>query len=135
MTVIEELIALLLGATAVTDQAGRRVFPVSLPQGRTLPAATIYQVSSQPMYDDDGASGLTEDRYTVDCWGATYTAAKTLAAAVKATLSAYAGTPPGGSIALAFITLEDERDDRESGGDAESYPFRTSLDFIVTSQQ
>jgi hypothetical protein len=133
--VIEELISLLLGAGAVSSLASTRIYPGALPQSVAYPAAAVSQVSRVPVYDDDGASGLTEERYTVDCWGLTYTAAKGLARAVVATLSAYAGTPAGGSVELCFVTLEDERDDREAGGNSAEYPFRTSLDFIVWSKQ
>jgi hypothetical protein len=132
---LEETIALLLAAAGVSSLAGTRVYPVSLPQGVTYPAATVYQASATPIYDDDGEAGLREERITVDCWGLTYAAAKTLARAVTETLSAYTGTPPGGSVPIAFASLEDERDDREGGGNSATYPFRTSLDFILWSKQ
>jgi hypothetical protein len=110
-----------------------RVFPGSRPQGSALPAAVLNRISGGPLYADDGEVGLEQARIQIDCWAETYTAAKRLARAVTACLSAFEGTV--GTTAFEFIELENERDLREGGSDSASYPFRTALDFIVLARR
>lgn len=129
----EAIIARLLGDAGVLVLVGNRVFPVSRPQGSALPAATVMRISGAPIMDDGGESGLLDARIQIDCWGATYTSAKLLARAVLTSLSAFRGTV--GSTEFENIELDTERDSREGGGNAETYEFRTSLDFFVWSRR
>ena len=122
----EALIAHLLATSALAALIGTRLYPGSRPQGGTLPAITMNVISSTPGYSDDGEDGIQEDRVQFDCWGNTYTSAKTVAREVINSISAYQG-----GIFL-YITLELQHDIREGGTDDAEYPFRTSMDFIVT---
>lgn len=131
MGVEEAIINELLDTSAVTALTAQRIFPMSRRQGTTLPAVTVQMISRNIPYCDEGEVGLTEDRLQVDCWGATYSSAKAVARAVVEKLSAFDGSPSG--VEIQFAMLEDERDSREGGSGAESYLFRTSLDFIVWS--
>jgi len=125
----EALIAYLLAATAVSTLVGTRVVPYSLLQGSSLPAVTVQRISGAPLYADDGETGLENPRFQIDAWALTYSQAKTLARAVKDTLSAFAGTT--GGVLFQYIMLENEQDLREGGANAAEYRYRTSLDFIV----
>lgn len=118
---IEEVIAILLD----TGATGSRVYPVRLPQASPMPAIVVTTISNIPVYSDDGESGLSSGRVQVDCWGDTYSSAKTVARAVKASLSAYQGG------IFQNVLLDAERDLSESGSNSSEYRFRTSLDFIV----
>jgi hypothetical protein len=129
----EALIARLLGIAAVSGMVGTRVYPGSRPQGSALPAVVLNRISGGPLYADDGEVGLEQARIQIDCWAATYSAAKKLARAVTASLSAFEGTV--GETTFQLIELDIEQDLREGGGDAADYPFRTSLDFLVWAER
>jgi hypothetical protein len=129
----EAIIAKLLADSGVTAIVQARVFPVSRPQGTALPAVTVTRVSGGPEYADDGEAGLEEARIQIDCRADTYQAAKLLARAVTASLSAFQGTV--GATTFQDIELDIERDLRESGTNAADYPFRISLDFIVWAER
>jgi hypothetical protein len=129
----EALIARLLADSAVSGIAGTRVFPGSRAQGSALPAIVLNRISGAPLYADDGEVGLEQARIQIDCWGETYGAAKLLARAVTASLSAFEGTV--GMTTFQFIELDLEQDLREGGGDAADHPFRTSLDFLVWAER
>lgn len=112
--------------------AGGRVYPQSLPQDGArakYPALIVTRISGAPLYADDGEVGLSEPRIQVDCYGNTYTEAKDLADAVRPLLSAFDGNVNG--TVIQFVTLEDERDDREGGANAAEYPFRVIQDYLV----
>ena len=98
-----------------------------------LPAVVLTRISGGPLYADDGEVGLEQARIQVDCWAETYAAAKLLARAVAACLSAFEGTV--GATVFQFIELDIEQDLREGGGNAAAYPFRTALDFLVWAER
>jgi hypothetical protein len=129
----EAIIAKLLADSGVSTIVGNRVFPGSRPQASTLPALVLNRISGGPEYADDGEVGLEQARIQIDCWAATYGAAKKLARAVTASLSAFEGTI--GATTFQLIELDIERDLREGGGDTADYPFRTSLDFLVWAER
>lgn len=125
----EALIARLLADGGVAAIAATRVYPGARPQGSALPALVLNLISGAPVYDDQGEAGLFSARVQIDSWGATYTAAKLLARAVKNCLSGFVGTQ--GAIAFRNVLVEVERDLRETGSNEAQYEFRTSIDFIV----
>jgi hypothetical protein len=133
MQMEEAVIARLLAGSGVAAVVGTRVFPGAHPQGSALPAVVLNRISGGPLYADDGEVGLEQARIQIDCWAETYTGAKLLARVVTACLSAFDG--PVGATTFEFIELENERDLREGGGDAASYPFRTALDFVVLARR
>jgi hypothetical protein len=125
----QAIIARLLATGGVTAIAGDRVFPGARPPAAALPAVVFNVVSGAPVYTDDGDAGLAENRVQIDCWAETYTAAKELAVAVKASLSGFVGTVAG--VTFQNLLLITERDRREGGSNARDYLFRTLLDFTV----
>jgi hypothetical protein len=129
----EAIIARLLADSGLAAIVGTRVFPGSRPQGSALPAVVMNRISGGPLYADDGEVGLEQARIQIDCWAESYGEAKLLARAVTACLSAFDGTV--GATTFEFIELENERDLREGGSDAATYPFRTALDFVVLARR
>lgn len=124
------IIELLLAGPAVSALVGTRVYPLSRPQGAPYPVITVQRITGAPLYADDGEAGLINGRVQIDCYGETYPDAKTLAAAVKTTLSAVADVTAGG-VDFLYVLVEDERDIRETGSNQQDYPFRVSVDFDV----
>jgi hypothetical protein len=120
------LIAYLLASTPVAAVVAARVYPNDRPQGSAFPSITVTRISGGPLYADDGETGLDNGRVQVDCWALTYTAAKDLAALVRARLSGVHGVS-----GFQFIMLSDERDIREGGGNVAEYPFHVSQDYDV----
>jgi len=108
--------------------ASARVYPRRLPQGVTLPAITYALVSSGIEYQSAGQSSLETPRYQLDCWGATYLAAKTLAEELKARLSGFRGQMGTKTVTAAFIEGEREDDDPETQREC------VSLDVIIHHQ-
>lgn len=130
MSGIEEaVIQRLLADVTVAGLVGTRVFPGSLPQGEALPAIIFNRISGAPIYADEGEVGLDEARIQIDCYGVSYSAAKTLSRAVRASLSAFFGTSDG--VESLYLSLDIERDLREGGSNASEYRYRTSMDFIA----
>ncbi len=129
----EALIALLLADAGVAGIAAARIFPGARPQGSALPAVVLHRISGAPLYADDGEVGLEKARIQVDCWADTYAGAKLLARAVTAVLSGFEGT--AGATHFHIIELDAERDLRQGGANAEAYPFRTMLDFLVLAER
>jgi hypothetical protein len=125
----EGIIARLLATSGVTALVSTRIFPGRRPQASALPSIVLTTISGAPLYSDDGEAGLASARIQIDCWGATYTSAKTVARAVKAALSAFVGD--AGGITFQNILVDAERDFSEGGADAAEYLHRTNLDLIV----
>jgi hypothetical protein len=125
----EAIRARLLATASVTALVSQRVYCGARPQAGALPDIIINRISGAPVYTDQGESGLATARIQIDCWGLTYSSAKTVARAVIASLSAFFGTV--GSTTFQYILLDAERDFPEGGSNAAEYLFRTNLDFIV----
>lgn len=125
----QAVIEILLTAPAVSSVVGARVYPNGIPQGGVRPAVAVHTAGHQPLYDDAGEIDLARSRFQIDCQASTYLAAKSLARAVQTALSAYDGTIAGTDVQL--ITLEDERDFRESGANAAEYLHTVQLDFTA----
>lgn len=133
MSGIEEaIIQRLLDTNAVATIVGTRVFPGSKPQAAPLPAIVFNKISGAPIYSDAGEVGLDECRLQIDCWAATYSAAKELSRAARNSLSAFFGTSEG--VECLYITLDAERDLQEAGSNQAEYFYRTSLDFLVLNR-
>lgn len=85
------------------------VYPVTMPQGATLPGM-CYQFISEAQQRSHSGNSLSRRRLQVSCWGKTNAAAITLAASVKAALDL-------NQTGVELITAENMNDfvDPESG--------------------
>ena len=86
------LTARLKAAAGVTALVGTKTFPVMAPDKTELPYITYQTISDQSINHATGATEGNRDRIQVDCWGATYAAAKALAEAVKEALKNWTDT-------------------------------------------
>ena len=89
-----------------------------------LPRVVLFVISGGDDMTQDGPSGLCWRRVQVDCYGATYGAARLLSREVRAILSGYRGGIFNG------IFLDADRDGEMTDGPA-SVQARVSLDFMV----
>ena len=121
---MEELIRVqLLSTVAVTTLAGTRIDWGGNPQGTASPRICLWVISDSEGIAIDGPDGFSVGRIQVDCYGATYPAAKALARAVRAALDGFAGGD------LQLVRLIGTRDTREGGTNEAERLFRVSLDF------
>jgi hypothetical protein len=123
---MEELIrARLLAASGVTSLAGSRIDFGGNPQGTAYPRICLWTISDFEGLTISGPDGFSQGRVQADCYGLTYSSAKSLSRAVRAALDGYSG---GG---LQLVTLIGTRDTREGGANEAERPFRVSLDFAT----
>ena len=94
-----------------------------LGQGTALPRIVLWDISGNEGLTLDGADGVIRGRVQVDCYGAPYLQALTLARAVRGLLSGYRGGP----ITLMQLIGKGGRPE-EAGGDVIQ---RVTLDFAV----
>lgn len=127
----EALADRLLGATALTALTGTRVYWVRAPQNVAKPYVVMNRITGIRDMKSSGPSGLVESRVQVDCWGATYSSAKSVARQVEARLSGYKGTQSSVIFDGVFLVLEH---DGYSPDDTPDKLFRVSLDFIIFSK-
>jgi len=76
--------------TALTN-ASISAWPVEAKQGATLPYVVYRRISTMRNDTLSGAGTIENARIQFNCYGATYSASKTLAAAVNAAIAAYFG--------------------------------------------
>ena len=110
--------------SAATSAAGR-IYPLVLPQAPVLPAMTYQRVSGNRVKSLSGPSGLAHPRFQIDCWGATYNEAKTLAQEVRRVIDGYRGQM--GSIRVGGAIVLSDRDIHEP--EAEDY--RVTIDVTI----
>lgn len=109
VTDIEGAIYYLLAADAtVSGLVGTRIYPNLVPQAASLPAITYQQISGVREHTADGADGIVESRFQINCWASTYTGAKSLSDAVRKELDGYKGTVGSRNILFCFLADEDD---------------------------
>jgi hypothetical protein len=113
----QEIIQVLTAGSPLPTAAGNNVYALVLPDNSSLPAITFQRISSTPVNDLSGHSGLDQVRMQIDCWSRTYGGAKALAAQVRALMT------EAGFKAL----LATDRDDYES----DTQIYRSSTDYMV----
>lgn len=130
MTVIEEAIYTKLSSTdAVTDLVGTRIYPLKLPQNPTYPAITYGRVSARRGMTHDGPGDMAWPRFQFDCYGASYSAAKGVANAIRSTLNGFSGTVSTVNICAVFFMneVDDFNDDTEV--------YRIAVDFRIIHKE
>lgn len=108
MSVEAAIYDILSKASAVTAICGKRIYPIALPQGKSVPAVLFQQISSQDVVSTSGHDGLRTDRVQVTCWDDDPDGARTLAEAVRTALLAATGSHGGSTIR--YCSIEDEGD-------------------------
>jgi hypothetical protein len=123
------LLARLLATAGVTALVSTRINWLRRPQGEPLPCIVLHRIDGVPDVTHGGASGLVVSRVQVDCWGASFGSAKSIARAVQTAITAQTFTQ--GATRFDVILIADERD---STFDENNTPiFRTSLDLMIQS--
>jgi len=106
-----------------------RCYPVTIPQSPTYPLILYTKISGDRDHALRGASGHAHPRFQVEAWAKTYTAAKTLADAIRNALDDYTGTAAGTVIHSCLI--EGEHDTYES----EIKVYRIMQDYMIWHEE
>ena len=123
----EALRAVLTGAAPVTGLVpAARINWGAHPQGAGLPGVVLNVISAAEGLTMQGPDGMSEGRVQVDCYAASYAAAKEISRAVVSVLHGHRG---GG---LRLVRHVATRDSREGGTNEAERPFRVSLDFTTS---
>lgn len=108
-TTIESAIYEILKADSpVVTLVSSRIYPIYLAQNCTMPAITYQQVSGDREYTVEGAIGMVQGRFQVNCWDDDYAGARALSEAVRIALEDWSGTKNSRKIHTIF--LDDEGD-------------------------
>lgn len=116
----------------LTTAAGTRVRPEFKAQNQKLPAITVTRVSEPTEENLDGATGLREGRWQVDCWAANYAASLALASEVNAGLDGFSGLMGTASPRFTVQRARKENEADLSRIDGDLRMRRRSLDFVIT---
>lgn len=107
-TVEKALFDLLRLNTTVSALTSTRVYPQTIPQNTTYPAIRYNQISGIRDHTLTDTVEMVHARFQIDCYGTSYSNARTLADAVRSALDNYYGGV--GSVAIQCIHLIDEGD-------------------------
>ena len=80
--------ARLIADGTVSGLVGTRVYLEELEQGCSMPAVVMTMDDDEPQNTLGGELSLTNESWTIECWGSTYSSAKSLAAAVTTAMAA-----------------------------------------------
>lgn len=121
----EELRAILLADTGVSNRVSTRINWGAHPQGQALPAIVLNLAAGAEGMNMNGTNNLFEGIVQVDCYADTYGSAKLLSRDAVSALHAYRG---GG---FRLVTQTSTRDSREGGTNEAERPYRVGLDFNI----
>lgn len=129
-TIEEAIYWILTNDATVVSLVSTRIYPNEIPQGKSMPAVSVQQISGVRDHSLDGPSGLVEARFQVNCWEDDYVGARTLAHAARLALNNYSGTV--GTCVIQCIQMVNEIDTPVilPGADVLKR-FGKSLDFII----
>lgn len=103
-----------------------RVYPLRLMQGYTLPALTYQRISTERKPTLSGPNERVVGRFQINCFAATYSAARALADKVRISLDGRKGTL-GSEDDVGGISIQGEWEDDDQQTDV----YRIMLDFRI----
>jgi hypothetical protein len=112
---------------------GTRLYPLVLPQDPTYPALTYQVIEDIPPMAHDGPGDLFGALVQFDCYGASYSAAKTLARGLRADLNGKSGAigAAGARVRLAGAFLQGMMDHHEPT----TAVWRVMVEFLINYKE
>lgn len=123
--IVEALRSFVLADAAIAALVADRVYPLTLPQGVTLPAMTYQVVFGEHPVIHDGPQGLARARVQFDCWAERYSETVAIAGALRTVLNGYRGAM--GAIPDVVAKVAGELD----GWEPDVRAFRKTVDFQI----
>ena len=108
----------LLSVSAVTNLVSTRIYPLTLPQGVTMPAVRYQRISGNSDPHIRGTTGTATARLQFDILATTYAAAESLREAIREAIDQYTGTSSGVVIHSCNATSHLDLFDEPVHGDA-----------------
>ncbi len=132
---MEEAFAKYLSEDAgVIAAIGEQIDWVIHPQAKDKPYIVLHNITSVPVYSDEGFAGLTYSRIQIDHWARTYAQAKEASRATTARLNSGGSKFTQDGIEFQVSFKVDEQDSFERRNAAEEL-FRVRLDFDIWYQE
>lgn len=94
-----------------------------------FPSILVFRVSTVPVYDMNGASGLAQARFEVVCMDSSFKQARDLSDLVRQRLAGFRGTM--GSTTVDSVMLEDDADFLNMRNNAKATFYAVSQDYDV----
>ena len=111
MNLDESLYARLSTYAGLIALTSTRIYPLMLPQTPTLPAITYYRVNAPTEHVmGETTSDIERATYRIQCWGATLTSARAVAAQVIAALDGFKGLLGGATGVRCWVTQVNQVD-------------------------
>lgn len=134
MAILETgLYAYITGSTVITGLVSDRVYPNSIPAGKTYPCVTFNRIGTEQPHHLTAAATIQQATIQFDCWGqgkGGYSSAATIAEAIRDRMDGYRGSM--GSVTVKTCHLQDQRDDYEAPTDGDTIGYhRVSMDFLL----
>jgi len=95
----------LLDNSAVTAIIGDRIYPLTMPQGETLPVITYSVAAIHEDNQEGDAATLARARLQLDCWATTHKQANDLAQAVRLALPTTTGAIGSGANRVEEVSI------------------------------
>ncbi len=130
MNIEEALYSHLTNDAGVSALVGNRVYPLMAPQDAALPHLVYQRISSPRLRSHGGPSGLAHPRFQITATAGSYSAARSLANAVRASLDGFRGTM-GGGVSVGASFLDNEADGYQDVADT----YTVRLDVILWHQE
>jgi len=134
MSVEAAVYDILSSASGVTSLVGGaaspRIYPLGVPQGKSMPAVVYQQISSVDEVTCDGHAEPREDRFQITCWADDPDDARAVVEAVRTAMAAASGSH--GSVTVRFCSFDGERDQVEIPPENETLErYGKSQDWII----
>lgn len=130
MMMEEAFAAYLVASGDLAAIVGQRIDWAIRPQAEATPAITLHNITSFPVYADEGDTGLSYARIQTDSWAKTYAEAKAAARAITERLNSNGSKFVQSGIEFQISYKADEQDSFERGAAAESL-YRVRQDFDI----
>lgn len=108
---IYDILSSAAGVTAlVGGAASPRIYPMTIPQGKAVPAIVYQQITSSAEFACDGHDDLRTDRVQITIWDDDPDGARALAEAVRAAMQSSDARGSHGGVTVQYCSFEDEGD-------------------------
>ena len=130
MTLEQDIAAQLQTITDLTAIVGTNIYPVALPKSISAtaqPWMTYQTVSRTALYQLSGDSNLVKKRIALNIWSSNYADVANAAKAIWASLSAFQGTFPNGTV-VRLIEIANGSDSYEDS----ALMYRAMVQLMIT---
>jgi hypothetical protein len=125
-----QVVAQLKGSTALTALVGTRIYPIMARQVSSQPYVTYQRIATQHINASTGGSDVAFSILQLNCYAATYSGAKGVSAAVKASLANWSNTTGDPAIDMCHIQNESDLPDDPIPG-TDKPIFAVTQDFLL----